>query len=640
MRLRVRSGDGKGITSPTGRSNRVIQWFPRSTIVMAIFVGMYVGWAAFTIRHYRAVTSIEATKTPIHIKDAKEPVENKSVGSGGEGGKREAECVSWTLKLKGHKYTHEWGEVSYDGLKSDEFATITVIAGAKDDPREGKCNAFNFDQALLVTKTGYLAAILSCSNQEIDIVEKSYTRRDCKGSIDKKKIGGITGPFTADQKGPNDCTHLFDCGTCVMHGSADTDAKKSLNGLDPHTKCVWCPKSSECRPYQDSSGQFPCDACIGNGDGYPGGDTCPAAEDEKYLTFAWNNGRVNNNMVSWAAAMAMGKHLDRVVVITQPIMKYSNGKGIHSGDPNFGKSAFLGILEGMWDLEYLRDNGFKIALETALPEEIMKKASYDTPARCRIGGNSFPKKEKYEDCSMVFMSNPFKFKSLKAQRPKEFIRPAKWLRDASEDIIKKKLGVLDKIEVSVHQRHHNWGHKKEHGSKFLCRGKLKNIFDSIIGKEYRDAVNKWTHNEEEKHRMLAFTQLSCAINWDEATRVLKYWKKVVIEKKDYEHLPQILEAYSRHKKLSFNCKNRYCAPRKKFDQLTGVYLDMWGMTMGKWFMGGYYSTMSDTICFWRGWNRMNDSNICFLPTRLENKWVRPGIDVAWGPPMIDYTTRE
>eukprot|EP00954_Amorphochlora_amoebiformis_P028399 1391600-Amorphochlora_amoeboformis.AAC.2 len=180
---------------PIGRSNRVIQWFPRSTIVMAIFVGvyspfshateksyyrtktadtfhlssslsilssalaspltfppsfplplpppslhsigrdpintltphqMYVGWAAFTIRHYRAVTSIEATKTPIHIKDAKEPVENKSVGSGGEGGKREAECVSWTLKLKGHKYTHEWGEVSYDGLKSDEFATVCV----------------------------------------------------------------------------------------------------------------------------------------------------------------------------------------------------------------------------------------------------------------------------------------------------------------------------------------------------------------------------------------------------------------------------------------------------------------------------------------------------------------------------------
>jgi hypothetical protein len=54
---------------------------------------------------------------------------------------------------------------------------------------------------------------------------------------------------------------------------------------------------------------------------------------------------------------------------------------------------------------------------------------------------------------------------------------------------------------------------------------------------------------------------------------------------------------------------------------------MWSMTMGEFYIGGYFSTMSETVCHWRGQSRVNSSNICSLPTRLRKGWVDVRLDL-------------
>jgi len=303
-------------------------------------------------------------------------------------------------------------------------------------------------------------------------------------------------------------------------------------------------------------------------------------------------------------------------------------------------------------LEFIRENGFEIILETELEDSVLDVALFKTPAECVVRITEFPDPEKYKDCKVVHLADPFRFKSFRAQKPKEFIRPAKWIRDASERLIKEKMGTQS-ISVTVHQRHHNWGHADKHGSKFLCRGILKNIHKTPAGQDYRNGVRKWGQPESVQKRMLDNTQLSCAMNYEELQTVAAYWKKkipehfflasdreeldryqdmlkngaVTIEEADYAHMPEIKEVLQKHLSFAFDCTEKYCANLKKIKQLTGVYLDMWGMVSGDFFFGGYYSTMSDTVCYWRGWNKMNASNICFLPMRLQKKWVRLGKDI-------------
>eukprot|EP00468_Gymnochlora_sp_CCMP2014_P013104 CAMPEP_0167753964 /NCGR_PEP_ID=MMETSP0110_2-20121227/8007_1 /TAXON_ID=629695 /ORGANISM="Gymnochlora sp., Strain CCMP2014" /LENGTH=606 /DNA_ID=CAMNT_0007639791 /DNA_START=170 /DNA_END=1987 /DNA_ORIENTATION=+ len=560
----------------------------------------------------------------------------------------DTDCVTWSFKLEGSKYTHAWESLTYPGLLSDEFEVITINAESDLDPQSGQCLNFDLSQLLLVTKTGYLVAPLSCSNQEISILQKKSEPREC--FKEDLKLRELSGPFAPKPKGPSMCRHFFGCGECISHGATNSGAEEIISGEEDGSVCVWCEKEGSCKPYNKAkSDSLPCSKAVGIGNGLA--SKCTDEGNTLYLSFFWNNGRVNNNMVALAAALSVSKHMKRILILSQPIQKASHFTGYRRGDNNHGKSAFLGILEGMWDMEFLRSKGFKVAFETEIPKKILEISGYNTPSHCRFA-SGYPDNSKFPTCKVVLLTQPFQnYKDLKSQRPKEFVRPAKWLRDASERIIEKKIG--SRIELSVHQRHHNWGNAKKHGSKFLCRGSLKNIFTTKIGKEYREAIQNWHPDKEERHKMLALTQLSCAANFSDLQQVLGYWKQniperffmasdreeidryedmikhgaVTIEKEDFKNMPEIKAAFEKHNSFGWDCSYKYCAPYKKFLQLTGVYLDMWGMTLGKFFMGGYYSTMSDTVCFWRGWNRMNDSNICFLPHRLQKKWVRPGIDV-------------
>ena len=50
-----------------------------------------------------------------------------------------------------------------------------------------------------------------------------------------------------------------------------------------------------------------------------------------------------------------------------------------------------------------------------------------------------------------------------------------------------------------------------------------------------------------------------------------------------------------------------------------VLVDSWAMGKGDFYVGGYFSTMSETVCHWRGYAKRKMSNLCFLANRLYAK---------------------
>ena len=49
-----------------------------------------------------------------------------------------------------------------------------------------------------------------------------------------------------------------------------------------------------------------------------------------------------------------------------------------------------------------------------------------------------------------------------------------------------------------------------------------------------------------------------------------------------------------------------------------VIFDMWMLTKSKFFIGTWHSTLTRTVCHWRGWDRMYQGSHCFL----QHKWNR------------------
>lgn len=49
-----------------------------------------------------------------------------------------------------------------------------------------------------------------------------------------------------------------------------------------------------------------------------------------------------------------------------------------------------------------------------------------------------------------------------------------------------------------------------------------------------------------------------------------------------------------------------------------VIFDMWMLTQAEYFIGTWHSTLTRTVCHWRGWDRMHNGSHCFLL----HKWTR------------------
>jgi len=69
-------------------------------------------------------------------------------------------------------------------------------------------------------------------------------------------------------------------------------------------------------------------------------------------------------------------------------------------------------------------------------------------------------------------------------------------------------------------------------------------------------------------------------------------------------------------KLQEDCHKVLCIHKEKIVDLVLIMADMWAMSKGSFFVGGYFSTMSETVCDLRGQESMHASNYCFLASRM------------------------
>jgi hypothetical protein len=381
----------------------------------------------------------------------------------------------------------------------------------------------------------------------------------------------------------------------------------------------------------------------------------------KYLTFAWNAGRLNNNLMSLTGAMALAKNLSRTIIIEQPKNNIDNALYQH-----------IGVLEGLWDLDFAREHGYKFVFEHDVPPEIAELMKDNK--KCAIGSykKGTPPAEadyKTDDCRVVqFGTNAFFYmKNLEDKRRKVgsveptaryYMRPAKWIRDASDAFLSTHFP-KESPRVSAHQRHHAWGDEAKHGSSYLCRGKLRNMA-SVAGDTYRSAVQHWKKDDSvAQMELLNITEISCGMTFGEMQKILRYFKQpvigpgekfflatdsevpesldvmqangaVTISLKDLQAMPSVVQALQNamgaNLVLQHNCAKRVCPPRKKFADLAYILADSWCMVRGSFFVGGYYSTMSETVCEWRGKELMYDSNYCFLAQRMRKGRVLSEIE--------------
>ena len=71
----------------------------------------------------------------------------------------------------------------------------------------------------------------------------------------------------------------------------------------------------------------------------------------------------------------------------------------------------------------------------------------------------------------------------------------------------------------------------------------------------------------------------------------------------------------------------YCGDGRAYNRLPGLLFDMWVLTRVDYFLGAYTSTLTNTICEWRGRERMLKSNICFLRERMEKLYGKSSMHI-------------
>eukprot|EP00662_Eupelagonemidae_sp_cell21_P019701 gene19701-27027_t len=197
-------------------------------------------------------------------------------------------------------------------------------------------------------------------------------------------------------------------------------------------------------------------------------------------------------------------------------------------------------------------------------------------------------------CRVALFLRPFSFMGAEYQVGRGAAVPAAWIRDSAGAKLRAHFPPDGVPSVSVHQRHHAWGDKEKFGSKYLCRADRGHASRNI-----------WTSHRKE---MLAITQLSCALDWGDLKQIM-------------HEEPASLAELKRNGAVTLSesdvpTDRWHCPSNSGMVRHAAVLFDLWGMSRGKYFIGSFYSTMSESVCWVRGKHRRDESQFCFLPDRL------------------------
>jgi len=91
-----------------------------------------------------------------------------------------SKCGTWTIKVKGKRYQNPgWEKITFNGVASDVFEVTGVATGSEQDPVKN-CGQFGQPEQLILQEkaTSTLVTALSCSNQEIDVIDSHFVESD------------------------------------------------------------------------------------------------------------------------------------------------------------------------------------------------------------------------------------------------------------------------------------------------------------------------------------------------------------------------------------------------------------------------------------------------------------------------------
>lgn len=168
--------------------------------------------------------------------------------------------------------------------------------------------------------------------------------------------------------------------------------------------------------------------------------TVSSGDEIRYISYAQNVGRVNNQLVSFEAMIQYAIYYNRTLVIPWP--RHQN--------------HVMGFECGFWDFDRL-SQVIDIIMEDELPERLQNYLEEDAlPKECRyikLVGKGIPN-DKNIECEMIYLYEGdmgiFHFRA-GPQDVMKYIIPAKYIRDAVEDFLIQEFGEL-KYRIGVHRR--------------------------------------------------------------------------------------------------------------------------------------------------------------------------------------------
>jgi len=357
----------------------------------------------------------------------------------------------------------------------------------------------------------------------------------------------------------------------------------------------------------------------------------------KFITWNWNVGRLNNQLLSFEAAMGYARYYKRVLVIPHPDGK---GRGLDN--------QWLGFRSGVWDMEYLNEYFDYAFAEQLDPDFRWAGQECELPKDIQQG---IPD-SIHEGCVTIHLMGShggiFKFNAAAFGLIK-YLRPAKYLREASESLIQEKLdGKVPRI--GMHNRMMNEGGVVG-GEKFLCRQprysahgplggsirkKLDRFFKTPKPIDQRDQSTKaWQfmqgyfvscamdkddfkiimelHNQPmpdttpEKFFLATDNQDEGKIKGLEGIGAVRFKEN---EFRKYSHDKEHEKYLKTHNCEAINCFNKYYIRVVEW-----ALIDMWTLYQVDFFVGSWASTFTENLCKWRGYERRHNSTLCYLEQR-------------------------
>eukprot|EP01084_Bolivina_argentea_P294587 506923_1 len=363
----------------------------------------------------------------------------------------------------------------------------------------------------------------------------------------------------------------------------------------------------------------------------------------KYISYAQNVGRVNNQLVSFEAMIQYAIYYNRTLVIPWP--RHQN--------------HVMGFECNFWDFHKLNEV-INIIMEDKLPQRLQNyRQEKDVPAECRfikLIGKGIST-ESLINCEMIYLYEGdmgiFHFRD----GPKDvmkYIIPAKYIRDAVEGFLSEEFGDQKTYRIGVHRRAMDEGGKDpKTGERHVCRWESRGIYgDSRFG-WLRNLIKKVTVTDLDLYnKIIGMYHHSCAMDFNDLQNILVFHKQERIENNEkffiaHDHQEQYVidnmkeyggieqpigknkekyssyfwskseKCYAYHKS---KCRGYgHCSTQNTLKMKEEILFDMWALYFADFLAGTWMSTLTRTVCHWKGFDySLYNGNQCFLKWKWED----------------------